>query len=70
MKVKDLVKKLQKEDPDLLVVVARDEEGNGFSPLHEFTLEKYVADSKYSGEIGDAGDGQKGCKAVVLWPTN
>lgn len=83
MKVKDLIKLLQKEDPNRLVVMSKDSEGNGFSPLADMSTESYAADSTWSGEIGlekltpelekkgyteeDVLDGKP---ALVLWPTN
>lgn len=34
MKVKELIKILQSEDPELEVMLQRDPEGNGYSPLY------------------------------------
>lgn len=84
MKVKELIEKLQKCDPESLVVMSEDGEGNGFSPLSDVDdSHNYAADSTWSGEIGlreltprleDSGfteeDLLDGEKCVVLWPVN
>lgn len=57
MKVSDLITLLTdlvKEDAsiaDAIVVQSRDSEGNGFSPTYEPGLNRYKADTSYSGEI-------------------
>ncbi|MFF1709273.1 hypothetical protein [Streptomyces sp. NPDC058268] len=67
-----------------LVVLAKDAEGNGFSPLCEAEPGMYLADTTYSGEhylteeqrqaedepdeYSQAPDGA--VPAVFLWPTN
>lgn len=52
---------------DALVVLAKVGEGNGFSPLHDWTPDvQYLAESEYSGSI----TGGEGVRCVVLWPTN
>ena len=33
MRIKDLIEQLQKEDPNRRVIMQRDPEGNGYSPL-------------------------------------
>lgn len=35
MKIRELIEELNKLDPELLVVMARDEEGNGYGTLRE-----------------------------------
>ena len=79
MTVKQLIEKLQSVEPDRLVVVSRDEEGNGFSKLWEIETCAYA-----EGEIGleslTTEDVQRGYtaedvmthgeKAVVLWPSH
>lgn len=52
MTVKELIAKLEKEDPDRLVLVQKDGEGNGYSPLYQVTTGAYRADSTWSGEYG------------------
>lgn len=84
MTVKELIAKLQKVDPNRLVVMSKDGEGNGFSPLCNLVESKYRSDSTWSGEIGlekltpslkkqgysEEDVMEDGIKALVLWPTN
>lgn len=71
MKVKKLIKKLMKLDPDSIVVMASDAEGNKFSPLSDTTEELYFANNSWSGDIASEEDETHGADpAVVLWPTN
>ncbi len=86
MKVKQLLKELEKCNPESEVVMAKDEEGNGYSPLYEVDGENmvYTPDSTWSGDIfdkrwspDDAGleksDHKKMMKkkvCVLLWPVN
>lgn len=84
MKAKDLIKILQ-EDPERIVVLSKDGEGNGFSPLADVNTDHvYKAENTWSGVIGPAkltkemeerGYGEEdvlkgGKKCFVLWPTN
>lgn len=69
---------------DTIVVLAKDGEGNGFSPLAEVEDAMYDADSTYSGErymtdaaytaLDDPDDysqaPESAVPAVFLWPTN
>ena len=66
MTVKELIIQLQKLDQKSLVVLSKDEEGNGFSPLADVDTGKYEADSTWGGELVETG----GVKCIVLWPTN
>lgn len=51
--VKKLIKQLQAiEDQDRVVVMSKDGEGNGYSPLADFYEAAYLADSTWSGEVG------------------
>lgn len=79
MKVSELIVKLQDLKPDLLVVLSRDEEGNGFSPLADIDGENSMY---YDGEINlhhltpgleskgytDEDVSDRGERVVVLWP--
>jgi hypothetical protein len=75
-KVSDLIALLNTLDPDALVVMSKDGEGNQYTPWSGDYLDtRYSADSSWSGEIEDAdepwdSDGVDCVKAVVLWPTN
>ena len=50
MKVKDLITKLQEQDQDAVVIMQKDSEGNGYSPLYEVDDGHYQADSTWSGK--------------------
>jgi hypothetical protein len=52
MKVKDLISALATADPEAEVILQKDAEGNGYSPLDSADLQAvYVADSTYSGNV-------------------
>ena len=84
MKVKELKELLKNVDDNRLVVMSKDGEGNGFSPLADIDdTSNYEADSTWSGEVGiekltpeleKQGYGEEdvnhGVPALVLWPTN
>ena len=84
MTVEELIAELTKEDPASVVVMAKDGEGNSYSPLSDFWSGVYRAESTYSGEVGfgkltpelkKAGYSEEdiikdGEPAVVLCPTN
>lgn len=83
MKVKELIKLLEKEDENRIVIMSSDGEGNSFSPLCDISTGAYLADSSYSGEVGlekltpeaikdgyTEEDVIKGEKALILYPTN
>jgi len=52
MKVSDLIYKLQQEDPERIVVMSGDSEGNNHSPLYDYWLGRYRAETTWSGEVG------------------
>ena len=52
MKVKELKKLLEKVDDERIVILQKDGEGNGYSPLYCIDDESvYQADSTWSGEV-------------------
>ncbi len=66
---------------DMLIVLSKDGEGNGFSPLSDTSdpaATVYEADSTWSGEIAHTDDADyddepydgAGVPALVLWPVN
>ena len=67
-----------KDVPDnMLVVLAKDEEGNGFSSAHNFTLGVFEADNPSGEGLGDfdnvlsddLDDGNEGeHNAICFWP--
>ena len=52
MTIKELIEKLQSEDPNRLVVIQKDSEGNGYSPLHSVERAAYIPYNTWSGEAG------------------
>lgn len=84
MKVKELKKLLEPVDDERIVIISKDGEGNGFSPLAELDdASNYKADSTWSGEVGIEKltpelekqgyceeDVNDGVPALVLWPNN
>jgi hypothetical protein len=78
MTVAELMAELQKMNPESLVVLQKDAEGNGYSPLRGVDDSAvYVAESTYSGTAysqQDAADGyseaESGVPCVVLHPIN
>jgi len=85
MTIKELIKLLKKEDPNRLVIMSSDSEGNSFSPLSEVSTCAYRSDNSWSGEVGLEGplsdelisEGysqedimQDGEPALCLHPTN
>ena len=53
MTVEDLIKELKALDPNSQVVISKDAEGNGFSPLCELALGKYDPYNTWDGEWWD-----------------
>ena len=84
MKVKELINLLREEDPEAIVIMAKDSEGNSYSPLSDFWCGVYQAETSWSGEVGyseltedleNAGYTEEdliegGASAVILCPIN
>ena len=84
MKVKELKQLLENIDENRLVILQKDAEGNGYSPLRGIDDNcAYDADSTYSGTVGHQTlseqdikrgfteeDISKGEPALVLYPIN
>lgn len=84
MTVRELIALLSVEDPERLVVMAKDAEGNYYSPLHGTWAGAYKARSTWSGEVGfeylteaeiiqGYGEGDvvtDGVPALILTPVN
>lgn len=85
MKVKELIKMLENENQDAIVIMSSDGEGNSHSPFADFSnCDTYKADSTWSGEVGFSkltpqlkkdgyGEGdilQDGEPALILCPVN
>ena len=55
MKIKELIKLLQKENPESLVILQKDSEGNGYSPLYGINGDGiYIKENSYSGIVYDS----------------
>ena len=76
MRVAKLRALLAEAADDLLVVLAKDAEGNSFSPLAEGDLALYVPEATWAGDVPHPDDAagyqdEPGAEsAVVLWPVN
>lgn len=83
MTVAQLIADLQGEDPNRLVVMSSDAEGNSYSPLDGCSTGSYEADSTWSGSVGlekltpalrkkgySDEDVKDGVPCLVLHPTN
>lgn len=46
MKVKELIELLKKLDPESMVLLSSDEEGNNFSPMYDFGTGNFEKDSE------------------------
>lgn len=73
--LKELLNEPGIED-DFIVVLAKDGEGNSFSPVSNseagcYTIGLYVPDTTYSGDFdADCMNGEFSPNSIVLWPTN
>lgn len=69
MTVKQLIAKLKKLPQNARVIMVKDGEANGASPLAVVQTDFYRADSTGSGDIKHPDDKERGDKTVVsLWP--
>lgn len=75
MTIKELITQLMEYPPDLKVVLSKDAEGNGFSPVYEAEPALYVPDSTWSGEVYNSDDPDiledpNAEQVLVFWPVN
>lgn len=73
MKVKELIKHLNDHDPELEVILVKDSEGNGFSPLASIGTSYYIAETTWSGsEIAeeDLEEYPEAQEVLMFDPTN
>ncbi len=80
MTVRELIKSLAELDPNAYVVLQKDCEGNGYSPLDTLRAGKYKPENTWSGEVPHPDDLENGeydkkdiakmLNCVVLEPTN
>lgn len=70
MKVKELREALANAPDDFDVILSRDAEGNGFSPLADAEPCKYIAETTWSGQVPHPDDQQGPNDAILLMPVN
>lgn len=70
--VGDLIAYLQTLNQDAIVVLSKDAEGNGYSPLRTVDEDRYIGDTSYSGYVlhGDSDPANESAPCVALWPVN
>lgn len=81
--VSELIEELSELDPDTVVVLSKDGEGNSFSPYSDYNDGQYFPDTTWAGEFHsqqaldspeeyfeDEEIPEDGLKAICLWPTN
>lgn len=68
MRAGELRELLKGVSDDLLVVLQKDAEGNGYSPLAGGEVAVYQPDSTWSGQVVEMTEDGDPC--VVLWPVN
>lgn len=69
MKVRDLIKELEKVNPDLDVVLSKDSEGNCYSPIAHADVGQYEPESTWSGEWNQECSASD-INSVCLFPVN
>jgi len=83
MTVKQLKEKLEKLNENDIVIMSKDAEGNGFSPLSDLSEDSYEETTTAYGEVGireltpelekqgySEEDLNNGKPCVTLWPVN
>ena len=83
MTVKELIELLRDQNPDAIVVMSKDSEGNSYSPFSSLWAGSYLAETTWGGKVGlseltpkdkKMGYGEEdvidGEAAVILQPTN
>ena len=86
MKAKDFKKIISTIDDNAEIIMAKDGEGNGFTPFSDLSMQTYIPESNWSGEISmleltpdlveqgytdeDVYEGGDGVLACVLWGVN
>jgi len=72
MQVKDLIEKLSLVNPNTIIVMSSDSEGNNYSPLSDLFLGKYEPETAWSGHVYDSREDDVSDleDAIVLEPMN
>jgi hypothetical protein len=76
MKVKDLIKALKAEDPNMEILISQDEEGNAFKTIHEVGFGQFIKEGTYWDSAYESDDPKtkkpiytEGSKpALIIWP--
>ncbi len=73
MKIKDVIARLNKFDPELTLIMASDAEGNSFAPLGGIDEALYIAEADHFGTIWAPEDEDElppahGAPALILYP--
>ena len=71
MKVKQLIKKLEKANPEADVILSSDMEGNRFGLANEIEYQNFIryVNNENEIEICEADDDAEGAKpCVIIWP--
>ncbi len=66
MSIKDLIKKLKQFDPESVVVLSADEEGNSFNKAQD--IEGFLFKDGEICKEEELEDGHDWSRAIVLWP--
>lgn len=69
MTVRNLLQILDTLNPNLEIILQKDAEGNGYSPLSNYSLQVYEAYNDWSGDIVDE-PSEDSKPVLVLVPTN
>lgn len=71
MTVRELIAKLiALNNLDQIVIVSKDAEGNGHSPLAGVFEAEYYAENTWTGAVGEIGEFQGAVPALVITPVN
>lgn len=73
MTVRELIELLSTLEPERVVILSSDREGNSYSPLDAYSEDYYVAETTYSGEVYptlEEADSDDAVPCVVLAPVN
>jgi hypothetical protein len=68
MTVQELIVALKMTDQKAEVIMSKDGEGNGFSPLSSFSKDRYTPDPKMPWSVEPDRSGSRKC--LIFWPTN
>lgn len=68
--VSQLIEELKQVDGDRIIILSKDGEGNGFSPLEALELGDYEPENEWSGEPVEPDESGNSKKAVFVWPRN